>query len=360
LHTIKKYYINKINYKIKENFYGTEVPKDKIIKGQTGAKTAFSSCWRSNAEPKIIKDYNIKLNNEEIKNEFFPLKRNERKCYSRNTMNNTLNSSYKKRKEHLTFDNNRNNNSKAKTKISNKKQEKNNLLNKFILQLEKEKAITPDLNNNNSNENNSGSNNELDAEAERAKKIMERTIIKVGKDYLSLKEIGKRVKNFSMCNSSELSIVKNVSYNKTYSNNNKQIFSEKHNKTHNLNINKTGNQINSNKLNGPVSFNIKLMSMTTTKNRNIFSKNNKLPRIPINTYNNFTNLMIKNKMHVFNRFNLKNKTKLKFFKYGNIYKNYGTCCDINENNNNFEVILTNDSNPILNPKKFINKLNKKV
>ena len=93
---------------------------------------------------------------------------------------------------------------------------------------------------------------------------------------------------------------------------------------------------------------------------NIFSKaskgknlyNNHLPHLPINTYNNFSNMLIKSNLSHYNKFNLQNRLRGNIFKSTKIVnKNYRqnnyNRIYLDNNKSNFNVILTNDSNPIL-------------
>ena len=371
LNTIKKYYINQLNYRIKENFFGTEVPRNRLIKGQTGDLKPFTKPYKKKSEPKIIKAYNNKLEKEEIKIDFFPLNKDNLKYHTRNSnfWNSDLNTINTKGKESLTYDNFKNylkkteKNNKIKIKlssdnISKKKEDKNKEINSLISNTEENKLLST------TQMTKVEASNEANKEIERNKRIMETTIIKVGKNYLSLKEIGNRVKNVNNSNNSELSIVQNFCFktfnnikNKSLINNNSlgkksQIINrtENHYCVGNNKNNKDTNNIN---LNTDSSFKNNIMSKTC-KTNNLYI--NKLPYIPINTYNNFTNLLIKNNLSYYNRFNLKNRVKGNLFKSTKIvnkkYKqnnNYSRTY-FDNNKSNFNVILTNDSNPILKEK----------
>ena len=195
---------------------------------------------------------------------------------------------------------------------------------------------------------------DINKDNDRTKRIMEMTIIKVGKDHLSLKEIGDRVKNFSKSNNSDLSIVRNLYY-KTYSNIKNNAFindlSDKKgnqiNKTQNnysTNNNKNLRNINSNKIE-PFSLKNNIMSLTS-KNKNLY--NNQLPRIPINTYSNFNNLLYKSNIYYYSKYNSKNKIKTNLFKSANnIYKrynkkiNYKTFFNANNGNNISTALMCN-------------------
>ena len=71
LYMIKINYINQLNYKIKENFFGTEVPQDNLIKGQTGSKRPFCRYFKKKYEPKSLNYFYKSGNNEEKKNQNF-------------------------------------------------------------------------------------------------------------------------------------------------------------------------------------------------------------------------------------------------------------------------------------------------
>ena len=194
---------------------------------------------------------------------------------------------------------------------------------------------------------------------------METTIIRVGNDCLSLKEIGKRVINASCGNKSELSIVKNFYYS-AYNNNKNNSFA---NNSIEKQSNKTQNyySVSNNKyIKKGMNINVEPFSLKnnimllSSKNKNFY--NNKLPSIPVNTYSNFTNSFLNHNLYYYSKYNSKNKIKTNLFKstrYSNKYnqtKNYKTFFDSYKNK--FNVILTNSSNPIVHNKSYTNKKNK--
>ena len=71
LNTIKLNYINQLTYKIKENFFGTEVDQNNLIKGQTGSKRPFRKYFRKKQEPKTLNNFYKSIENEEIKEQNF-------------------------------------------------------------------------------------------------------------------------------------------------------------------------------------------------------------------------------------------------------------------------------------------------
>ena len=360
LNTIKIYYINQLNYKIKENFFGTEVPKDFLIKGQNGDKIPFSKYYKKKSESKIIKSYTNKFENEEIKNDFLQMNKANLKYHTRNNKfwNPDLNTINIKKNENLTYDNFKNHfkksNKNLKIKLSPNKNSKKILDKNNILNSDNLNTKTNNIKSSSQIKNITEYSADINKDNDRTKRIMEMTIIKVGKDHLSLKEIGDRVKNFSKSNNSDLSIVRNLYY-KTYSNIKNNAFindlSDKKgnqiNKTQNnysISNNKNLRNINSNKIE-PFSLKKNIMSLTS-KNKNLY--NNQLPRIPINTYSNFNNLLYKSNIYYYSKYNSKNKIKTNLFKSANnIYKrynkknNYKTFFDANKNS--FNVVLTNDN-----------------
>ena len=371
LHTLKINYINQLNYKIKENFFGTEMPQDHLIKGQTGGKKPFTKSKKTSGS-KIIKSYKNNLTKEELKNDYLSFNKNYLKTHTRNIQfwnNQDFNTINFKKKESLTYDNN--------LILYNKKYEKNK---KIKIQLSQDKISKQILDNNivNSekynfyneshmptqiNKNNEENSIDNDKEKERTKRIMETTIIKVGHDYLSLKEIGNRLKNATTTNNnnSQLSIVKNCYY-KTYTKTKNNSFGfNSSDKKHYL-TNKTENNFRNNiDINcEPFSLKENIMSLTS-KSKNLY--NNKLPHIAINTYNNFSDLLNRKHWNYYNKYNmknLKNKFKSNLFKSTKIFKtNYiynskhlynKTFFDPNKKRNSFNVILTNDNNPTLRDK----------
>ena len=366
LHMIKKYYINQINYKIESNFFGTEVPKNRLIKGQTGEKIPFSKLYKRKPDQKIIKTYSSKLENEEIKNDIFSFNKANLKYRTRNNKfwNPELNTISKKRKESLTYDNFMSN-KKAEKKINIKFKIKNNndsdnknlgkKNNLLTVNKERNKLASSIL------ENNIADNiNDKDLDIEGKNRIMETTVIRIGMDYLSLKEIGNRVKNPKSKTTSELSIVKNDYYrtyshikNNSFKNNNSTEKTNYHTKNYNNSFGNTKGNIIKNK-SEPFSLKNNIMSLTYKNNTNYY--NNNLPHILINTYNNFTNMLNRSNLTYYNKYDLRNKTKTNLFKSKKIFnKNYGQNNNYNrtyfdKNKNSFNVILTNDSNPILKEK----------
>ena len=379
LHMIKNYYINQINFKIKANFFGTEVPPDRLIKGQTGDNLPYSKYYKRKPEQKIIKTYDSKIDNEEIKNDIFALNKTNLKYHTRNNKywNPEFNTISLKGKESLTYDNfmsNKKPEKKPKFKIKNKNNspKKNTDKNNILFKVNKEKKK---LASSNKIKNLTENINDKDLDTERKNRIMETTVIRIGMDYLSLKEIGNRVKNPKSKTSYELSIVKNNYYYKTYNNiKNNSFLNNNSTEKSSFQTNKTKNHssvgnVKGNILNNksePFSLKNNIMSMTYKNRTNYY--NNKLPHILINTYNNFTNLLNKSNLSYYNKYSFKNKTKTNLFKSSKIgNKNYGQNTNYNrtffdKNKNSFNVILTNDSNPNLKEKsksKSKSKSNKK-
>jgi hypothetical protein len=366
LHVIKKTYINQLIYKIKENFFGTEIPPEEEIRGQTGALKSFSRYSNKKSEPKLINSfYKKEKETEETKNDEQHKKLNlkllSRKNNSENDNSNDGNKNEKENENSIKKNSKRKDKrKKIKIKINlgndnkfeKKYLDKNNLMNNIFSKMEEDKYVSHaikkknkrykseiNFNRFNINSNDNKKSNLVENDMERQRRIMETTIIRVGNDYLSLKEIGKRIKSHENENNSELSIVKNF-YTKKSTNGPKNIslfYSARDKKINKINLfeNIYKSEPNFKK-------NISLLS---TNKFNLYS--NKLPNITINSSNNFTNLFFnKNKQ---NEYKIKNENSLfqsiKFDNKNNFLKNsYRTFYD---NKSSFNVILTNKTNPIL-------------
>ena len=200
LHIIKNNLINQFKYKIKENFYGTEVPETNLIKGQSGIKKPFCKYLKNRHEPRSLNSFYRNSENEEIKNQNFrslqkaALKLNlTKKNYSTYT---ELNITKVKSMENSSYEDLKNKTNKI-LKIDsmknsfvnnfNKKNQRNNSI------IEKKKIIEK----------------EIKSRKNMAKRIMETTIIKIGKDSLTLKDIDNRLKSNEKPKNLNLSIVKN-------------------------------------------------------------------------------------------------------------------------------------------------------
>ena len=218
LYIIKKNYVNQLNYKIKENFFGTEVPQKNLIKGQTGSKRPFGRYFKKKYEPKSLNNYFKSLENEEIKNQNFMSlqKATIRLNISRNmnSTNNEMNSGKGKSLDNSSQEDKKN---KSNKKIKSKKKkkihknlDKYNFINEFLRSDYKGKSIFGTVRKEKLKEN------EIKNENEISKRIMETTIIKIGKDSLSLKEIGNRIKSCETSKNQDISIVKNF-FNQTTS-----------------------------------------------------------------------------------------------------------------------------------------------
>ena len=215
LNTIKLNYINQLTYKIKENFFGTEVEESNLIKGQTGSRRPFRKYFKKKQEPKTLNKFYRSIENEEKKNQnFLSLKKasaNLTISKNINLTNNNINFSKEKSKEnieqeYLKTDTNKKNKYKKKKKLSNIKTKKNSLNNELL----KHNLIFSKTSKDKSKEN------EIRDENDISKRIMETTIIKIGKDSLTLKEIGNKIKSTEIQKNTDLSIVKNF-FNKTNS-----------------------------------------------------------------------------------------------------------------------------------------------
>ena len=379
LYVIKKTYINQLNYKIKENFFNTEIPPEEVIKGQTGTKKTYSRCINKKSEPKLINSFYKKEKEiEEIKNDDENKKLNLKLIIkNKNSDNDNSNDGNKKEKE-KDNENSIKKSSKRKekrkkinikislpndNKFEKKYLDKNNLMNSIFSKIEEDKNVAHSIkkknkrykseinfNRFNINKNDSNKNNLVENDMERKRRIMETTIIRVGNDYLSLKEIGKRIKSHENENNSELSIVKNF-YSKKSNDKLKNIplfYSARDKKYNRINIFEKNFKSEPNFKNN--------ISALSNNKFNLY--NNKLPNISINSYNNFTNLFfskikqnehkIKNDNSIFQSFKFDNKNNI-------LKNNYRTFYD---NKNSFNVILTTKTNPILRGINYSNKKRK--
>ena len=353
LHVIKINHINQLKYKIKQNFFGTEVPPSQIIKGQTGEKKAFSSSFKKNPQPKLINHYNYTIDKEEIKNKDLKfMEKTNLKFYSRNNNfeNYDLNSIFKKSTEKLTYENS------IKNKYSS---EKNNKKLKMIYNYcyKSNQNIEKMQKNNNKTEltfkynidNNKKKNALIKMELEKEKMIMETTIIKVGKEHLSLKEIGKRMKNNRNNSNTELCIIKN-NYSTKSDNMKKSYFSyssDKKNIKNNKEIKSNRNYNILKKINinvEPIKFND--IMLITSKNKDKLNSN-RLPRVTIQNNINFLNLITCNSINNYNKYKIKNQKKNIIFKStkllnkNHIGDNYRTYFDAKNKLNSILASKTN-------------------
>ena len=270
LNTIKLNYINQLTYKIKENFFGTEVEESNLIKGQTGSRRPFRKYFKKKQEPKTLNKFYRSIENEEKKNQnFLSLKKasaNLTISKNINLTNNNINFSKEKSKEnieqeYLKTDTNKKNKYKKKKKLSNIKTKKNSLNNELL----KHNLIFSKTSKDKSKEN------EIRDENDISKRIMETTIIKIGKDSLTLKEIGNKIKSTEIQKNTDLSIVKNF-FNKTnsFSNTASLKFKDREDNYTNTNTNN-------------------LLSLKKHKNffldKNPNEKESKLPKIAMNRTN---------------------------------------------------------------------------
>ena len=270
LNTIKLNYINQLTYKIKENFFGTEVEESNLIKGQTGSRRPFRKYFKKKQEPKTLNKFYRSIENEEKKNQnFLSLKKasaNLTISKNANLTNNNINFSKEKSKEnieqeYLKTDTNKKNKYKKKKKLSNIKTKKNSLNNELL----KHNLIFSKTSKDKSKEN------EIRDENDISKRIMETTIIKIGKDSLTLKEIGNKIKSTEIQKNTDLSIVKNF-FNKTnsFSNTASLKFKDREDNYTNTNTNN-------------------LLSLKKHKNffldKNPNEKESKLPKIAMNRTN---------------------------------------------------------------------------
>ena len=211
LHMIKINYINQLQYKIKENFFGTEVAQDNIIKGQTGSGKPYSRYLKKRHEPKSLNYFYKNGNNEEKKNQnFLSLKKATMKLNmsrKRNSTNNDMNFDNGKSLDNSSQEDLKN---KTNKKFKNQKKkkislnlDKYNFVNALFKQNPKGNTIFSSLSKNKKKEK------DIKNDDDTSKRIMETTIIKIGKDSLSLKEIGNRIKSTESQKNTDLSIVKN-------------------------------------------------------------------------------------------------------------------------------------------------------
>ena len=336
LHTIKINYINQLNYKIKENFFGTEVSPDNLLKGQTGSKRPFRKYYKKKQDPKSLNYFYKTLENEEIKNQnFLSLQKatiNLSISRNLNSSNNEMNFSPEKNKENLTTEDL---NSKAKSKLKSEKNKKKisinlgkyNIINELFKQNPKSNTIFGTIRKDKTKEK----ENEIKTENKISKRILETTIIKIGKDSLSLKEIGNRLRSSDSPKNSYLSIVKNFNRTTIYNYSKSLKFKDK-------SVNKTDNILS---LKNHKNFFSQIDSTNNTEN--------KLPRIPINRYNNkFENSKEKSKTY---KQRIKDKKivlkpliiSCKNKKYDEYFKNL-----VNKKKNEFNVILTDQNNLVFN------------
>ena len=336
LHTIKINYINQLNYKIKENFFGTEVPPDNLLKGQTGSKRPFRKYYKKKQDPKSLNYFYKTLENEEIKNQnFLSLQKatiNLSISRNLNSSNNEMNFSPEKNKDNLTTEDL---NSKSKSKLKSKKNKKKisinlgkyNIINELFKQNPKSNTIFGTIRKDKTKEK----ENEIKTENKISKRILETTIIKIGKDSLSLKEIGNRLRSSDSPKNSYLSIVKNFNRTTIYNYSKSLKFKDK-------SVNKTDNILS---LKNHKNFFSQIDSTNNTEN--------KLPRIPINRYNNkFENSKEKSKTY---KQRIKDKKivlkpliiSCKNKKYDEYFKNL-----VNKKKNEFNVILTDQNNLVFN------------
>ena len=336
---IKINYINQINYKIKENFYGTEVPKDNLIKGQTGSRRAFCKYFKKKCEPKSLNYFYKSGNNEEKKNQnFLSLKKATIKLnISRNmtSTNNDMNLDNAKSLDNLSQEDFKNKTSKIfkskKKKKKNLNLDKYNFINAFFKQNHKGNSIFSPFSKTKKKEN------DIKSEEDNSKKIMETTIIKIGKDFLSLKEIGDRIKSSETQKNADLSIVKNF-FNTTSFNSTNKFLSKKDKE-----LNKTNN----------------VLSLKNHKNffnqKETKSIETKLPRISSNMPNSkIFDTISKNNINSRSKtYNQKNKNKkiklkpliisLKNNNFTEYFKSFS-----NKKKNSFNVILTDQDNLVFN------------
>ena len=270
LHMIKINYINQLQYKIKENFFGTEVAQDNIIKGQTGSGKPYSRYLKKRHEPKSLNYFYKNGNNEEKKNQnFLSLKKATMKLNmsrKRNSTNNDMNFDNGKSLDNSSQEDLKN---KTNKKFKNQKKkkislnlDKYNFVNALFKQNPKGNTIFSSLSKNKKKEK------DLKNDDDTSKRIMETTIIKIGKDSLSLKEIGNRIKSTESQKNTDLSIVKNFFNTTSFNSLTKSL--SKQDKA----INKTNN----------------ILSLKNHKNffnqKESKSIETKLPRISTNQYNN--------------------------------------------------------------------------
>ena len=336
LHMIKINYINQLNYKIKENFFGTEVPQDNLIKGQTGSKRPFCRYFKKKYEPKSLNYFYKSGNNEEKKNQnFLSLQKATLSLNISRNMNSTNNDMNFAKVKSLDISSQEDFKNITNKKVKSKKKkkidlnlDKYNIINALFKQNPKGNTIFATF------RNTKKKDIELKSEEDTSKRIMETTIIKIGKDSLTLKEIGNRIKSSETQKNGDLSIVKNF-FNTTSFNNTKALSKK------DKEINKTNN----------------ILSLKNHKN--FFNQNelkgtsDKLPRICINRYNNKNNgNNTKNntisKSKTYKQRIKEKKIKLKPLiissKNNNFAEYFKTFA--NKKKNSFNVILTDQDNLI--------------
>ena len=273
LHIIKMNYINQLNYKIKENFFGTEVSETRLIKGQTGTKRPFCRYIKTKYEPISLNSFYKNSKNEEIKNQnFLSLKKATialNITRNTNSPNNDLNI-----KEAETLDLSLNEDSKSKSKKKKKKKknlklhlDKYNVINLLFSEKQRKDSLLSILGKEKTKEK------EMKIESNIGKSIMDTTIIRIGNNSLSLKEIGNRLKTSEFQKNQDLSIVKNF-LNKTSSFTSTKSFSYRDkliNKTSFLSLKKHKNFFNHNDIKNTEN---KLPWINLTKFNNKFNKTN--------------------------------------------------------------------------------------
>ena len=321
LYTIKINYINQLNYKIKENFFGTEVPQDNLIKGQSGSRRPFRKYYRKKQEPNSLNYFYKNLKNEEIKNQNFQslqkatLNLNITRNFESN--NNEMNLSKDKNIENRTLNDFK---SQPIKKTQSKKNKK-----KLSINVDKYNIINELFHKNQKTDSNLQTQKqdkfkEIEkSEYDTSKRIMESTFIRIGKDSLNLKEIGNRLKSNENPKNYYISIVKNF-FNNTMSFNNTK-FSNYKDKANNNTNNILSLKNHKNFFNQTESKSIekKLPRITNNKSKT-YKQKNKEKKIVLKP------LII----------SLKNSRYEKYFKnLGNIKKN------------DFNVILTDQNNLVL-------------
>ena len=331
LHMIKINYINQLKYKIKENFFGTEVPQNNLLKGQTGSKRPFCKYFRKKPDPKLLNSFYKNFQNEEIKNQnFLSLQKatiNLNISRNLNQTKNEMSLPNEKSKENLKIEDFR---AKSNKKLKNKKKKKEislnldkyNLINELFQQNPQGKPIFRTIKQEKEKEKEKG----IQTEKNISKRIMETTIIRIGTDSLSLKEIGNRIKSSDNSKNCYLSIVKNF-FNTTSFNNKKSLkFKDKA-------VNKTDN----------------ILSLKNHKNffcqMDSNSIDNKLPRI----YNNKYNDKVENKKEKSKTYKQRIKDKKIIFKpiiiscknkrYNEYFNNL-----VKSQKNSFNVLLADQNN----------------
>ena len=333
LHMIKINYINQLKYKIKENFFGTEVPQANLLKGQTGSKRPFGKYFKKKQDPKLLNYFYKSQENEEIKNQnFLSLQKatiNLNNTRNMNYANNEMNFSKEKYKEKLTVENF---GIKTDKKLKNKKMEKKislnfdkfNIINELFKQNPDGNTIFGSIKKDKSKEKEK--ENEIKCEKNISKRIMETTIIRIGTDSLSLKEIGNRIKSSDTSKNSDISIVKNFfNQTKTFSNKKPLKYVDKA-------VNKTNN----------------ILSLKNHKNffcqKDSNSIDNKLPRI--SNYNNNKIENDKEKSKTCKKRPKDKKIILKPLIISFKNKRYNDCLKnlINKKKNGFNAILTDKNN----------------